>query len=234
MGVLVGSVVAPHTADDLAWLEHAEQMQDGSVDFFLAMELDGRGERPFEAQLARLAAVGGSYWTFHLDKTPGEPYEVRSEERFIRIATGRNLVIARALDLGVSHILFLDADARPPGNVLPQLLAVESAMGAPVVFGHLPSYCLDGERIRHPDMDVRLHGDSLGCVLVARKVFRRVGFGWAPDDELSDDPRFWRDTAAIGCPPVTRHDCVVEHAPLIPLEARGTDRYLRTIAYGPS
>jgi len=226
MTVLVASVVAPHTADHVAWLVHADHMHQHGTDFFLAVELDGRGEGMYGWQLDHLARVDGIYWTYHLNKAPqAERYLVESGERFIRITTGRNLAVAYALDHGHGWILFLDADAEPPADVIEQLLALD----APVAFGHTPSYCLDGPRVReYRGMDVRRHGDSLGCVLVRRDVFRRVGFGYDPDANLNDDPRFWRDVEHAGFgAPLTRHDCIVEHPPLIPLEFRGTDRYLR-------
>jgi hypothetical protein len=235
MRILVASVVAPHTARDLSWLEHGAALSREAgcpLDYFLAVELDGRGEPHFSAQLARLAELEGTHWTYHLDKAPhSDGYEVVTAERFIRICMGRNLGIARALDTGASHVLFLDADARPPADVLPRLLEVDR----PVVFAHTPSYCLNGPRAPGfpSSMDVRVHGDSLACVLVQREVVCRVGFGWDPDEGLSDDPRFWRDVQAAGFGvPLTRHDCLVRHPPLVPLEARGLDRRLRKIHIG--
>jgi hypothetical protein len=237
--ILVGSVTTAHKLDgtETKWLTYAEQIAashpDG-VKFFIAVELDSRGfYEAYNSLLDRLSEVRAEVWTYTIDKTPfsSKAYEITTRERFVRIATGRNLVTEVGITSGASHILFVDTDTEPPADALPKLLAVNRAL----VFGHVPTYCLDGPRLPLMPGDTRQHWSSAGFVLVQREAFRRVRWGWDPDDQMTDDPAYARDVTVVGTglnhdwAPVTRHDCVALHYPEVigPLETRGTDRFLR-------
>jgi hypothetical protein len=215
------------------WLLHAEALREShpdGVDFFCAIEVDARGLEPFGALLNRLDDLGGVYWTFSIDKAPGfdGPQEITSGDRLVRICTGRNLAAEYALQGAYSHVLYLDTDTEPPPDALPKLLEVDR----PVVFGHVPTYCLDGEWISKLPGDCRAHWSSAGFVLVKRAVLRYVRWGWDRDTGTTDDPTFARDAELIGralhldWSPVTRHDCEGRHWPpsIAPLELRGVDR----------
>lgn len=236
--IVVGSTVVAHKLDgtELAWLTCADALRDSHSDgvtFFLAIETDARGLRPFTHVIKRVVdELGGTVWTYHIDKEPGATtdYVITSQERFIRIATGRNLTSECAIVNDATHVLFLDTDTEPPPDALTKLLEVDRG----VVFGHVPTYCLNGPRVAGLPGDVRAHWSSAGFVLVQRDVLRVVRWGWDPDAGLTDDPTFARDATLVGAAlghdwsPVTRHDCRGRHHPesIVGLEYRGTDRRL--------
>jgi hypothetical protein len=236
--VLVASILVAHKLDEgyaLKWLDHAEAMRTThppGVDWFLAVEVDGRGLDPFKGVLTRLDELGGGVWSYQIDKAPrsGEPWEVTSRDRFIRIATGRNLAIEYALNGGHTHILWLDSDTEPTPDCIPKLLEV----ARPLVYGHVPSYCLDGPRVDGLPGDSRRHWSSAGFCMASREVFRRVRWAWDPDVDSTDDPTFARDVELMGWAlgedwaPITRHDVVGRHWPemIWPLEQRPVDRRL--------
>jgi hypothetical protein len=233
--IAVVSTVAAHKVDgqEGRWLEHAEAMIEAGPDtleWFLAVEIDGRGLAPFTRLLDRLSQLDGSYWTYHLDMDPegSDQFEVSTRNRYIRVCLGRNLGIEYALRRRASHVLFLDVDITVPADTLPRLLALHY----PIVGGHVPVYCLSGPAAEgySPAWDVQQHWNTAGFLLCEREVIRRVRWGYDPDDGLSDDLTFARDVARVlGTPTLVRHDVVGQHEPLVALEQRGTDRFLRKL-----
>lgn len=146
--IVIGSTMTrfatgrPETS--LSWLDTAEQIReslpDTDIRFFAALELDAHGLQPFGLVLDRLSDLGGAWWTYTLDDGRTE---VTSGNRYGHICAGRNLVTDYAQSAGASHILFLDADMRPPGDCLPKLLELNH----PLAGGHVPTYGLTGPAI---------------------------------------------------------------------------------------
>ena len=256
MTVLVGATIPAYLAEQprtsLAWLDSAERMSEQSnVEFFATLETDGRGLDPFQQVTRRLEGLGGSWWSFSIDT--GEE-EITTQNRLSRICAGRNLIIDRALaDAECSHVLFLDADVQVPADSVERLLSLDW----PIVGGNVPSYCLDGPRLRweqrdngwyghlpHGHMplegetvgpfphrrDLREHWNTAAVLLVARELFRVVRWGYDDvDGGQSDDPWFAERCRMLGWPTIVDHDLSCAHTPLVPLEARGLDRrWLRT------
>lgn len=244
--IVVASTIAPHKLDEgfaLKWLENIDAMRASlatQLQVFLAIEVDVRGLDPYEPILPRLSEVGATVWTFGIDKDPlgSGPYEITSGDRFIRICTGRNLAYELAMNEGASHILYLDTDTEPPNDCLPRLLEVDRVL----VFGHVPTYGLNGPRLPDLPGDCRSHWSSAGFCLVRREAFRRVRWGWDLDSGLTDDPTYARDieTAGYGLScdwsPVTRHDVIAQHWPqaIVPLESRPADRQMHRVAFEQS
>lgn len=236
--IVLASIIAPHKLDEgyaLKWLEHFQTMRenyDGDVNVFLAAEIDARGLSVYEPIMDRLNEVGATIWTYSIDKAPSssDDYEITSNDRFIRIATGRNLGIEYALNTMASHILFVDTDTEVPGECLEPL----TQLGRGLVFGHVPTYNLDGPMAEELPGDCRWHWSSAGFCLVSREVFRHVRWAWDPDAEKTDDPTFARDVENMGNAlgkdwrPVTRHDVIGRHWPesIYRLEDRPVDRKL--------
>lgn len=238
MTILLASTVAPHKLDEGYTTKWLTSVPAGAA-VFLAAEIDRRGwthylDRAPELGLAldRLKAI---VWTFTIDKAPLAPgsTEVTTPDRLVRICTGRNLAIDLAIWTRCSHILYVDTDVEIPIDALENLLEVDR----PLVFGHIPSYCLSGPLAAGLPGRCQWHWSSAGFCLVRRDVFRHVRWGHDPDDGdgKTDDPTFARDVELMGKAlgrdwrPVTRHDVVGKHWPevILPLEKRNVDRLLR-------
>lgn len=237
--IVLATTCAPHKLDEgfyLKWLEHFEAMQESIEDdlvVFIALEIDRRGIDVYAPMRPRLDEAQATIWTFGIDTQPYslEPFEVNSGNRLVRICTGRNLAAEYAMTIKASHILYLDTDTEPVPDCLPKLLEVDR----PLVYGHVPTYNLDGPVAHGLPGDCRQHWSSAGFSLVRRDAFRHVHWGWDVDDGKTDDPAFARAVELIGkaqgldWSPITRHDVEGKHWPpsIVPLEDRDVDRYLR-------
>jgi hypothetical protein len=237
--VLVASVTVAHKQDgtELAWLRHARQMMaswPGGVRWFCAVEVDARGLAPFAGLLAALRPLAAVIWTYSIDKAPFQlgAWRIHTGERHSRVTTGRNLAATYAMEQGFSWVLYLDTDVEPHPQAIPRLVEVDR----PICFGQVPTYGLDGPRLDWLPGDCRRHSCTAGYVLVHRRAFTRVWWGYDLDSGLSDDPAYARNVELAGRAlsppedwrPVTRHDAAGRHHPeqIGPLEARGTDTRL--------
>lgn len=212
----IPSYIAQYTNREL-WGSWLKNRQD--ADYFAALETDGRGIAPFETLLQEVP----NYWTFSITDNATE---ITSDNRIIRICTGRNLISHYAMVNNYSHVLFIDADVSIPPDGLEAMLDVDW----PIVGLNIPTYCLDGDRAyRYPNMDVREHWNSAGCLLVERQLFTRVKWRVDSDKGMTDDPCYGNDCKALGFPTYVRHDIEAKHYPesIGPLEQRGYDRSIR-------
>lgn len=131
----------------MSWLANAEAVMESHADgvtYFAALETDARGLEPFYPLIARLAAVGGTYWTFSLDDKVDV---ITTGTRLRRICMGHNLVGTFAVEeAAASHVLFLASDTQARDDVLPRLLELDVAAAA----CHITTYGLgvDEPRIR--------------------------------------------------------------------------------------
>lgn len=222
--IVVATTIAPYKVDgyETVWLSHAEEMRaqaEDDVTFFAALEVDGRGRDVYGHLVQRLADLGGETWSFALDD--GEE-TVTGNNRFVRICTGRNLCQEFALRIGASHLLFLDSDIEPQPDAIPRLVELKH----PVTGGHVPTYCLDGPPVhRWLRRDVREHWNTAGFLMLERQVFRTVAWHWDPDDGLTDDPAFQRETKKLFGPTWVAHDVIGIHHPATigPVQDRGHD-----------
>jgi len=229
--IVVGTTCAPWKCNgrgELAWLDNAEDMiadakgAGHELDFFAALEVDGRGLTPYKQLQHRLILdLDGNFWTFSLDD---EAEIVESSNRLVRICMGRNLVTEYAMAQGASHILFLDTDTRVPGDSISKLLEVDH----PVVGGNVGAYCMSGPvvlddrgRAKHK-FRVEEHWNTAGFLLVRREVFKVLRWRWSIDDGMTDDPAYQGDQQVWGFGQTwVRKDVQGEHVePLVPVEER--------------
>lgn len=222
--IVVGATTCAYKCDgagEMAWLDNAETMiadQAGTeVRFFAALELDARGHGPFMELIARLDEIRGQRWDFSLDD--GAP-EITSRNRLSRICMGRNLITEYAQQTDASHILYLDTDTTPPGDVLSKLLEVDR----PLVSAHVPSYCHGGPEVDGFSFPVQEYPTTAGCLLVRRDLFRRLRWRWDLEAGMVDDPCYSADAVALGARMLVRRDVIAEHPCLVPVEDRPADR----------
>jgi hypothetical protein len=191
--ILVGSTLTTYAMAEEgtwgSWLMTAEGLREYSpapVEFFAAIETDGRGLEPFKPLLDRLVELKGSWWTFHLDDGRRS---IHTETRLAHIVTGQNLVSMRASDTGASHLLFMAADCRPPADAIPKLLELDW----PLVGGEVSTYCLHGPSVEGYPFPVEEHMPTAAFVLIRRDVFKVIR--WRVDGErgMSDDPCYYDD-----------------------------------------
>lgn len=233
--VVVGTTIPSYVMDQPdtwgAWLYTAEEMAADHplIEFFVAVEVDGRGLEPFRPLLDRLddlttKGIKTSYFVFMLDDGAKE---ITTANRLRRITMGQNLVNDYCRSVGASWLLFMAADCRPPGDTLSELLKLNH----PLVGGHVGTYVLDGPVVSKyvPDYrdQIREHMATAAFVLINRQVFNRIGWRWDRDTGESDDPCLHRDAREfLDIPTFVHHGVVGKHYPeSIPaIEHRGHDR----------
>jgi hypothetical protein len=191
-----------------AWLRNAEQIRasvEEPVRYFVAIQIDSRGIEPFRPLVDRLAELDGAYWTYSLDDGRST---VTQANRLRHITFGQNLCSEFATSIGASHFLHMAADCEPPADVLPRLLEV----GLPLVAAACSTYCMSGPRV---ESAYPLEGPPLTavCMLIARKLFKRIKWRYDPDLNLADDPSYTYDAEMYGVTAVTRTDVVALHHP---------------------
>lgn len=213
-------------ASELAWLNNATEIAEShpeGVEFFAAIEVDGRGQLPFLNLFRRFnETLGDENWTFWQFSIDTGEDEITTGNRLIRICTGRNLAQEYAKRAGATHILFVDSDTMIPGDSIPKLLEVDW----PVAGGDVPAYGLHGPVIDEYPFPVEEHWNTAGFLLIRREVFRKVAWHWDADAGLTDDPTYQNDQQAHGFGQTrVRKDLIAHHVEwLLPLEERGHDR----------
>ncbi len=233
---VVGTTMAAYVTDDpdtsLAWLYSCEEMcaeagrRGDTVEFFAALQLDGRGLEPFGdviAELDRDDALG-SYWTYALDDGRTE---VTTANRLRHIVTGANLVNDYAMSVGADYLLFVHADCEPPADAPWKLAQCARDFGSRVVGGEVPAYNLSGPQV-HPgdftnfsegfiprtnlvDYPVQLHMPAAALVLLDCVAYRALHWRYEPG--LTDDPCLYADAVNRGYRPVVRKDVIGRHYP---------------------
>jgi hypothetical protein len=247
--ILVASLIAPPFLDDRrrwgSWLENHEEIRasvpDTNVDYYCAVELDGRGMEPyFDAGWTRAAAKAGVYFetfTYGSGRT-----KIDTETRLKHICMGRNMIAQYAIqDPNVTHILGLDGDVAPPPDILPNLLRVDY----PLVAARIPTYCMRGPRIvNNPRNESQVYPaswkvedtqmSSAGAWLIERQVFKSLRWRTDPTLGLSDDPAYLHDiknVLGVDPPILQRGDTIALHWPpaIGPIETRLADPSLTPV-----
>lgn len=193
------------------WLANAEAIRDSrseEVRFFATFEVDGRAIDHFKPVTERLAELGGTWWTYTIDD--GRTM-VNTANRLHHICAGRNLIQDYAVGHpDCTHILFLDADTRPPGDCLTKLLEMQH----PLVGGQVPTYGLSGPDVPGYPFPVQAHMNTAGFLLAARPVFRQIRWRTDMDHGMTDDPCYHRDARDfLGVETHVRKDVVASHFP---------------------
>lgn len=233
--ILVGTTLAAYVMDQVdtwePWMRNAEALQAShpeGVEYFAAIEIDGRGLEPFGPFIERLVAVGGKYWVYLLDDGRTS---VTTANRLSHLSMGQNLVSHYATAAGATHLLFMAADTMPPDDVIPRMLELGHPMCAP----YLTTYQLRGPQVHKSasGIDYDAHGfkvmqaiPSAACVFIDRELFKRIRWRIDPDLNMTDDPSYAYDSEHLfGVPPHVRYDVLARHFPeaVGAIETRGHD-----------
>ena len=170
--------------EDMTWLENRlaiHEMFPNSY-FFAALELDHRGLEPFQRVLTALEEVDGLYWAYTINDHQAA---VTSENRWIRIETGRNLIREYAQREALDAVLYVDSDIVLNVEIIEKLLEVDH----PLVGVDVPQYGLSGKVVseRPP---IQEHWTTAGMLLVNAPAFYDLPWHHNLYIGLSDDPAF--------------------------------------------
>lgn len=198
-----------------AWLRNAEEIiasVDFPVEYHTSIQVDSRGLEPFAPLLRRLAEVGGTYWTYSLDDGRAA---VTGENRGRHICTGINLTAEYATSVGATHWLRLEADTEAPPDVLPRLLEVDNGLAAAACSTYFTyDNPVHWTPVLNYDFPVVMGPMAAVCLLIHRRVFKRLKWRWDADEQMTDDPCYTKDAMEFfSVPTLTRLDCVASHWP---------------------
>jgi hypothetical protein len=170
--------------EDMTWLKERTRIRDAfpHASFFAALELDERGLSPFERVTTALAEVSGTYWTYTINDH--EPV-VTSQNRWIRIETGRNLVREYAQRGSFDAVLYVDSDINLTVEILEKLLEVDR----PLVGVNVPEYVQSGPVV-HENPRIEEHWTTAGMLLVNAPAYYELPWSHNQSLQLSDDPTF--------------------------------------------
>jgi hypothetical protein len=190
--------------EHLAWIEDRINIVNKfpNIKFFSSFELDNRGLEPFNDVINALKEVNGDYWTYSINDMQSK---VTSQNRWIRIETGRNLIreFAQRARITSGHhwgedcteqnigavnyeaILYVDSDIELNVEVVEKLLEVDR----PLVGVNVPVYGLHGKEISS-DPPIQEHWTTAGMLLVNSPAFYDLPWYHNAYLNLSDDPTF--------------------------------------------
>jgi len=190
--------------EHLDWIAQRREISSvfPNVKWFAAFELDNRGVEPFADVIAALKEVNGDYWTYSINDMQAT---VTSQNRWIRIETGRNLIREFAQrhritsghhwgedcteeNVGVVNyqaVLYVDSDIKLNIDIVTKLLEVDR----PLVGANVPEYGLSGKQISSSPL-IQEHWTTAGCLLVNAPAFYDLPWYHNSWLNLSDDPTF--------------------------------------------
>lgn len=193
--------------EHLSWIQNAEDILKTfpNAKFFAAFELDERGIGPFAQIIEKLNTLNGTYWTYTVNDFE---VNVTSDNRWIRIETGRNLIREFAQRKRVitgfhwgedtakdnfnivnyEAILYVDSDIVLETNAIEKMFEIDR----PLVGIDVPVYGLRGKTI-NVDPRIEEHWNTAGMLLVNSPAYYDLVWGSNRYLNLSDDPSFqWR------------------------------------------
>lgn len=226
--------MAPYVMDQqdtwAGWLYNAEAMAEHhpNLEFFAALEVDGRKLEPFHPLIDRFGelhakGIKASYFTFSIDDGAKE---ITTANRLRRITMGQNLVSDYCRSELPDWLLFLAADCAPEPEAIPKLLDLHH----PLVGGHVSTYCLDGPIVpryvpEYGDL-IREHMATAAFVMLHRQVYNAIGWRYDRLAGMTDDPALHHDARELlGIPTYVHHGVIGQHYPACigPIEHRGHD-----------
>lgn len=225
MKIVVATTLAAFAMDQVdtwcAWLYSAYALRntEHDVQYFAAIEIDGRGMEPFTPLVEQLKTIDGEYWRFLLDDGRTE---VTTLNRLRHLSMGQNLAVEYATATGADWLLFCAADCRPPDDVFEKLLEMDHPLCGP----ETSTYCLTGEAVPGYPFPVEEQLISAACIFIRRDVFKRLRWRYDPDEGMSDDPAYRHDAdTLLGIKSYVRKDVNAIHYPMSigPIETRGHD-----------
>lgn len=141
--ILIGSTLVAWKCDKnehLEWLKYRKEIKEKfpNATFFVSLELDSRKLNPFLDLLQQIKEVGGEYWTFTIND---KRKSVTSQNRWIRMETGRNLIREFAQmktwsenfeyekngpTIEYDSILFVDSDIEINSKIIEKMLGIDN------------------------------------------------------------------------------------------------------------
>jgi hypothetical protein len=218
MKILIATVLVGWKCEKnehLDWLIDKDQIKKDFPDskFFAALEIDVKGIDPFIDVLRELGMVGGEYWTYGIND---HVKKVGSQNRWIRIETGRNLIREYAqrntwqedssqqlLDPIVEYdaILFIDSDIRLTSEIIKQMIECNKD----VVSINFPYY----------------GGASIACMMIKSPLYFDLPFYHNSYEKINDDFRFQNEIKRRGFDINTIDNIIIDTPSAeIPVEAR--------------
>lgn len=178
--------------EDNIWLRdsHAIAQKFPDAVFFAALELDHRGLEPFQRLIEALQQVEGIYWTYTIND--GET-QVTSENRWIRIEAGRNLVREYAQRGRFDAVLYVDSDINLTVEMIEKMFEVDH----PLVGINVPEYVQHGPVVNE-NPRIEEHWTTAGMLLVNAPAYYELPWSHNQNLNLSDDPTFQRLSEQIG------------------------------------
>ena len=200
-----------------AWLTNAQIIKETfpNVQFFAALELDHRGLEPYKDFINQLKEVDARYWTYTINDFEET---VDSNNRWIRIETGRNLVREFAQRgkivesdgkselIHYEAILYVDSDIIMRVEAIQAMFEVDHAM----VGIDVPAYGLSGF-VMHTNPRIEEHWTTAGALLVNAPACWDLPWYHNIHIGLSDDPTFQYLGARLYGQTWVRKDFHVEH-----------------------
>jgi hypothetical protein len=215
------------------WISDIQNIQAKfkNVKFFAALEIDSRGVYEYGAFIEELKDLNIDFWTYSIND--GED-QVTSQNRWIRIETGRNLVREYAQRLrriegnywgeevqqmswvNYDAILYVDSDIFLTCEILEKLLEVDHYM----VSADVPIYGLTGPVVNEIPR-IEEHWNTAGLLLVNAPQYYDLPWYSNRYLNLSDDPTFQHLAKRLyGSFTWVRKDIQARHEPVSPVEQR--------------
>lgn len=139
----------------------------------------------------------------------------------------RNTITTRALELGCTHLIFLDADMVYPQDTLVRLLSHKKEIVGGLCFKRWPPFSptlFEGEPYKMTLMDpypedslVEVTATGTGCLLVDCRVFEDMIYPWWQFDEtetggpVGEDVKFCYKARELGYPVFVDTGLKIEH-----------------------
>jgi hypothetical protein len=202
--------------------------------FFAALEVDARGVAEYGSFIDELQNLDIDFWTYSIND--GE-YLVTSQNRWIRIETGRNLVREYAQRLrriesphwgeeipqmswvNYDAVLYVDSDISLTCEVLEKLLEVDHYM----VSADVPIYGLSGDVVNE-NPRIEEHWNTAGLLLVNSPQYYDLPWYSNRYLNLSDDPTFQHLAKRLyGSLTWVRKDIQAQHMPVDAVENRNIE-----------
>jgi len=203
MPFLIGSPLVGwkcERGEGLSWLRNAQEIKTKfpNAEFFAALEIDATGLEPFSEVISLLDSVGGKWWTYSLNDND---VTVTSENRWIRIEMGRNLIrefAQRRVLMSGDHwgehtdqsgttnfeaILYVDSDILLEADHISKLAEVDH----PMVGIDVAAYCLRGDVVNDSPR-IEEHWNTAGCLWVNSPAFYDLVWQHNSYMNFSDDP----------------------------------------------
>lgn len=172
--------------EELSWLEQSHRIRERfpNVMFMAAFELERFADlEKFDRVIRALGEVDGTYWTYMINDNEKK---VNSENRLIRIETGRNLVREYAQrQENVEAILYVDSDIQLTVEIVEALFEVDRAIASV----HVPQYNLRGPAVQG-NQNLQEHWNTAGMLLVNAPACWDLPWYHNMSKQLSDDPAF--------------------------------------------